>query len=486
MLSLFRFALVLLVLLAAAICSPQAQAGGVIDAGKFPLVGDGKTDNQDFLELIFKLATDSGGATILMPVGNFAHSGRLTMPGNSELDGPESAGQLSFLTGTTPNAQTLTLNGDHIQIKRMTIQGVPGSDAGIAVSSANDIHFLKTFIRGFTNCIKAMSCKNLRMEGTFMYGSNNGIIMNCPQTSDIQLMFCGFSRSAGTPSIGLQVSGGDRVTLTGLVADHVGTLFNLSGTDHVAIDGGFYDSCTTAIVANKPNLMVTKNNFASCNTVLDVSGSALTNFEFTGNSSTNSNTIIIGLFNSTHSQILQNTIQGAGNVYLGNGNKQLHFDGNSVNGASIAVFSNNDTDITISKNNLQNCATGIQLSRENRCNVDANVLSTSSGISVDTSTDVSVTANDLTNMQQQGVFLQNNGGKVLIKGNKMTNCGLSPSVNPAAVIYANCPSASAFDIVLNSYFGSTANLKYFIFTPQSTASVFADYTNTMLPSHVGP
>lgn len=443
MLSLFKCLIVLLAFFAVVICSPKAEAA-VVNGNDFPLVGDGKTDNQVVLEQMLQEATLDGGATIIIPPGFFVHSGRLTIPGNSVLTGPGSGG--AALIGITPSAQTVTLNGNNIRISNIGLFGVTGSDPGVQFANVKDILFNNSEVERFTTCIKSMSCTNLTLINSVIDAAGgDGIAMNFAQTKNITMNGCFFGALNISPSIatGIIISGGDKVSVTGCGASRIGT-------------------------------------------VLNVSGNAFTSFQFNGNLIFNSQAVILGLFNSNDGQILQNTMQNAGNVYLGNGNKHLRFEGNNVNGASIAVISNNDSDISVSQNTLQNCQTGIQLSRENQCKVDSNTLTNSSGIEVDSSNNLRVTNNTLTNMQQQGVLALNNTGQVLLNRNTMTSCGLSPSVNPPAVIYANCPSANFLQIFENSYVGNTAHLSYFIDTPQANADVYFNFTNTMLPSKVGP
>jgi len=90
----------------------------------------------------------------------------------------------------------------------------------------------------------------------------------------------------------------------------------------------------------------------------------------------------------------------------------------------------------------------------------------------------------MSSIATQGVYSNQNTGKVQIHDNEMVSCGLSAAVNPQAVIFAS--GGQDLSIVNNLYRGNTTHLLYFIDTPVSGAKVTGNETTTMLPNKIGP
>jgi len=460
---------------------PQAEASRILDVQNFGAVGDGKTDNQAVLENVFALANRSPQTIVLFPPGSYLHSGRLSAGREIVVEGSQAS-----LIGTNASAQSLSIVGDGTTVIGLTFQGQPGGDPAITFSNRTQTVIQQNIFLGFTDGIDCSNSQLVHIENNQFSPGSNGVGIAIESGSTIRISgnsFSGFQ--SPTSQTGVLCSANDIRIDKENTFNFLTVGVNATNSKSMVIDKNTFGNCQTVISSSgASNMTVSNNGCTSGNTFFDglnVGTKAL---------SVNNNTVSIfsaGFKNFNHNtnpEIDFNTFRSLGNVLTSASNTSLVLRANNLFSCGQGFNSQLDKKVTIDTNIFQTCVTPINLDIEKTVFVTGNAITTGDGIKVSNSTDVFVTTNRLTNIQNQGVLSTHNIGSVVIHKNVLNNCGLNPSINPPAVIYAD--GGVDLQIVKNTYTGNTQNLLYFIDTPVLGATVIGNTTNTMLPNKIGP
>jgi hypothetical protein len=395
-------------------------------------------------------------------------------------------GTNATLLGANANAQSLTIIGDGTTVTGMTFSGVSGGDPAITFNGRTDITITQNTFHGFTDCIDVTNSKLVFITKNQLAPGTNGSGVRDTSGSVIRITgntFTGFNppnSQTGVLFSASDVRVDNKNTFTNLT---VGA--NVTNSKAVVIDKNTFEHCQTVIGSDgASNLTVSNNGCSSGNTFFD--GLNVGTKEL----SVNFNQVSIftaGFKNfkdNFDSTISFNTFQSVGTILASSNNTNLFLRANNIFSSGVGFNSQLDKNIQIDKNIFQTCVSPINLQSDQSVLVVGNGIVTGDGIKVGNSTNVGVAENRLTNIQNQGVLSTNNNGAVQIVRNVMTNCGLSAGISPPAVVFAS--GAVDLQISKNSYTGSTDHLQFFIDTPVLGAAVIGNTTNTGLPNKIGP
>jgi hypothetical protein len=236
----------------------------------------------------------------------------------------------------------------------------------------------------------------------------------------------------------------------------------------VTIEQNFFFNFTDCITISKsPGCTITSNSFTPGDggTALDITSSPAL-------------TVKNNVFNGFAEPNLKTGIQCSDGDAISVG------PSNTFTNLNMGINAAGAKSLRVTENTFASCAGSMNVQSGNTVEIDKNSLTNTDRIKVSGSVDVAVHDNHLSKIQTQGVHSSQNTGIVRIGGNQLTDCGLSASTSPPAVIYAD--GGSRLSITDNKYTGNTQHLQYFIDTPTTSAEVTGNTTNTTLPNRVGP
>ncbi|HEY9718840.1 MAG TPA: right-handed parallel beta-helix repeat-containing protein [Trichormus sp.] len=458
---------------------PRAEASRLLNVTNFGVVGDGKTDNQAALTHVFSMATPQ--TIVLFPAGVYLHSGRLNVgPGVVVL------GSQATLFGTNAAAQSLNIIGNGTEVTGLALQGEPGGDPAIAISGRNETTIKANIFVGFTDDVDVTNSQQVGIENNAFNPGSSGTAVKIASGSKINVgsnTFTGFNPPVSQTGISCNVT--DIVIGSGNSFRNLSVGINVSSSKSAVIDKNTFGACQTVIASNGASNMTITNN--SC-----VNGNAFFNGANVGTKGLTVRANTISTFNAgfeefignTDATIASNKFTTVGAVLGLAGDQNTKVTGNTMSNCGSAIVGELDTQLSLDSNTFTNCQDSINLVSETSVDIISNTFTSSDGIKVSNSTNVNVGANRMNSITTQGVFSDQNTGKVQIHENEMLNCGLSASVNPPAVIFAG--GGQDLSIVDNIYIGNAIHLQFFIDTPVAGAKVSGNKTTTMLPNKIGP
>ncbi|HEY9718841.1 MAG TPA: glycosyl hydrolase family 28-related protein [Trichormus sp.] len=461
-------------------CTQRAEAAKTFNVQTYGARGDGSTDDQQALFSVFLAASETPNSIVFFPAGTYLHSGPLTLGGTATIQGASAVDFGPPTLEATGLAQVLTLTGSNT-VSGMILTGQE-LETAIQFSNVGGVKINQCSFQGYSNCISMTNAKDAKLTNNTFVPAGTGTAVSITSSSGITVQNNTFTGSTG--QTGVQC-GGDNIITDANKFSNFSIGVNATNSKTARVDNNTFTGCQTVLKANGPdNLSITGNTCSNGNVFFEGSGAATKSLLVANNSVNMFTTGFNNFVNNSEATISSNTIKSVSTFLASSGNTSLSIVGNNISFCTQAFTSQHDRGIKIIQNTMNLCTTPIDLGFERSVQIDKNTISAGKSVVVALSSDVAVTANQLTNMQQQGVYSSQNTA-VTIDANKISNCGLSgSSFNPAAVIYSD--GSGTLVISNNTYSGNTHNLSYFIETPIKTAEVRANKTNTMLPNKIGP
>jgi nitrous oxidase accessory protein NosD len=177
----------------------------------------------------------------------------------------------------------------------------------------------------------------------------------------------------------------------------------------------------------------------------------------------------------------------AGIAITCNSSADAHISENDIVHHSFGIVPSFDDNLRITKNVITNTNTSIFAGNCKNVEVTDNDLSGGTGFGIGVQNGYgTVSQNRISGIGNQGIIVANAIPSIRISNNDLKNCGLVGN-SPQAVIYQNSPSASAIEIIDNTYSGNTQNLQYYIWDLQASppSVVTGNKNNTLLPNRIG-